>query len=325
MTDLTQPVEAHLEQSWVDGRPGRRLMVVLRAPGCAHALKTGGCTNCGFLELTTRGAPVSTAQLVAQLGNALRRHQEELDEIEELDLYCSGSFFNDDELSPASRRALLEFSCALPGLRSVLVDSRPEYVTPQALGVRSTLGDPRRVLFEVAIGLETASDEIRLQRIRKGFTLAEFERAAETIAAAGPGLGLCCYLLLKPLGTSEEEAVDDVIQSGRYVSQLAARLGLKVRVALEPTFVCEGTPLAEEHRAGRFTPPSLSSVARAAASLRRLGLAVHVGLSEEGLRTAGSPGGCAQHDPRCRAALQRFNETQDSAVLESISCSCDPT
>ena len=323
MTSIEQPAGVELGPAWVRGRPGRRLMVILRAPGCAYALRTGGCTNCGFLHLSTRGAPVPAPSLVAQLRGALETAGPELHAIEELDLFCSGSFFNDEEIPPDARRALLELGATVPALRSVLVEARPEYLSEERLAAaREALGADGRVLLEVAIGLESADDEIRERRIRKGFSLRAFEEAAARLASLTPGSGLCVYLLLKPIGTGEEEAVEDVLASGRYLVALRARLGLPVRVALEPAFVPEDTPLYRELLAGRYAPPSLWSAVRAARGLHALGLVTHVGLSDEGLPAPQVPSGCPQCTPRLRGALARFNETQDAASLALDPCGC---
>jgi hypothetical protein len=321
--DLERPAATEVGPAFVEGQPARRLMVILRAPGCTYALRSGGCTNCGFLHLTTRGVPVAPAQLVAQLQSALDEHQHELHQVRQLDLYCSGSFFNDEEIPGEARQALLRLCADVPSLRTVLVDSRPEFVTESVLeATHAALTRPDPLRLEVAVGLESANDEIRLQRIRKGFTLRSFERAAAALARTGARLVV--YLLLKPLGTTEEEAVADVLASGSYLSSLAHRLSLSVRVALEPAFVPEGTPLFEELRASRYRPPSLWSVVRATLGLREIGLQVHVGLSTEGLPADNLPAGCPECTAMLREALAAFNETQDGGLLRALRCGCHP-
>ncbi len=318
------PAAVEQGRAFIDGEPGDRLMVILRAPGCAYARRPeGGCTNCGFGELTTGGQPVSAADLVTQLERALDRHAAWATGVRELDLYCSGSFFCEQEIPPEAREALLaEVARRMPGLPRLMLESRPEYVTRRALdAARSTLeaaGCTARL--EVGIGLESADQEIREQRIRKGFTLEAFERAASRLVDAG--CVLVVYLLLKPLGTGEQEAVDDVLASGRYLQQLAGRLSLSLRVALEPTFVPAGTVLHRELEAGRYAPPSLWSVVAATAGLAALGLQVHVGQSEEGLPVDQAPSGCPRCTETLRAAIGRFNETQDPAHLAGLTCAC---
>jgi uncharacterized Fe-S cluster-containing MiaB family protein len=337
---LRQPAIAEVGPAWVEGRPSRRLMVVLRAPGCSYALRTGGCTICGFTEhLSTRGRPVSAEQLCAQLDAAIESHRDERSRIEHLDLYCSGSFFNDEEIPPGARVELARLAARrLPALRTLLLDSRPEFITGPALAELLAVLAPgeRTIGLEIAIGLESADDEIRNRKIRKGFSLASFERAAEAIAGAGASLAV--YLLLKPPGVDEEAAIADVIQSGSYLAELGSRIGLggrpepsepgarppgsRLRVALEPTLVILGTALHAEHLAGRYRSPSLASVVRATLGLAGLGLQVHVGLSDEGLPTADRPRGCPACDAPLRELLRRFNRSQDGAELRAFRCDC---
>lgn len=317
---LVRPAGVELGPAWIRGRPGPRLMVILRAPGCAYALRTGGCTNCGFLHLTTRGQPVSPDQLVAQLRSAIDLQGEQSARIAALELFCSGSFFCDEEIPAEARTRLLSLASGrLPALRRVTIESRPEYVDDQKLSdARAPLAP---VPLELAIGLESVDDAIRLRRIRKGFTLRAFEEAATRIAEAGASLAV--YLLLKPIGTSDDvEAVADVVASARYLLELRRRLDLPIRVALEPTFVLEDTPLLEELRAGRYRPPSLWAAVEAARRMAALGLRVFVGLSSEGLPADRVPAGCPCCTDALRQGLRRFNETQDIAILNALSCTC---
>jgi len=317
---LATPAGVELGAAWIRGAPGPRLMVILRAPGCQYALRTGGCTNCGYLELTTRGEPVPTDRLVAQLERAIAAQGATARQIAQLDLFCSGSFFCDEEIPRDARGILLSRAVGrLPALRTVMVESRPEFIRRDEVEAARAAVAP--IALEVGVGLETVDDAIRLRRIRKGFTLRAFEEAAASIAEAGASL--VAYLLLKPIGmTSDREAVIDVVDSARYLMDLRRRLDLPVRVALEPTFVPEGTDLHGELVAGRYRPPSLWAALDAARKIALLGLRVHVGLSSEGLPADQVPGGCPRCTGELRAALARFNETQDVAVLNALSCTC---
>ena len=317
---LRIPAGVELIPANVDGEEGLRMMVILRAPGCVYARKTGGCTNCGFWHhLTTSGEPVAAGDLVAQLGMALDEHRDDRARVLEVDLYCSGSLLADAEVPPTARVGLLALCAELSALRRVVVESRPEYVTRQAVAPLVDALAPSGATLEVAIGLETADDALREASIRKGFSLAQFEQAADVLADLGVALGV--YLLLKPMGTSEDEAVADVLASGRYLAELSRRLGLDLRVALEPTFVPEGTPLHDELLAGRYTPPSLWSVVHVTRGLAAMDLTVHVGLSSEGMPADNVPTGCPECTPALRQALAHFNATGDPDVMD-VTCRC---
>lgn len=316
--ETRQPAVVELIGAHVAGKASSRLMVILRAPGCYYQLRGKGCTNCGFDHLTTDGQAVSSDDLLAQLEAALARHADRLEEIAQLDIYCSGSFFADQEIPAEARVRLLRRARELRRLERVLVESRPELIREEQLAAaHAALGD--EIQLEVAIGLESADETIREERINKGFTLRAFERAAEKLAAQN--VGLVVYLLLKPIDTGEREAIDDVIASARYLKALSERLALSTRVALEPAFVVKGTPLYDALREARYQPPSLWSVIEVLRAIAPL-LKIKVGLSHEGLPADQRPTGCERCTETLRAALARFNETQDVAPLAQLSCSC---
>jgi len=298
-------------------------MVILRAPGCAYARRTGGCTNCGFWQhLTSDGEPVAEGDYMAQLRHAMEAHRQALPAVVQLDIFCSGSFLCDGEVPQEARPALLALAAReLPALRAVMIESRPEYITPQAVSPL-VAALPARCRLEVGVGLESADQEIREVRIRKGFTLDDFRGAAQVLAGIEADVALVVYLLFKPLGTRNMEAVADVMKSGRYLADLAQELSLPLRVALEPTFVPEGTPLHQEMLQGNYTPPSLWNVVHVTRMLSKLGLPLHVGLSSEGLPAEQVPSGCPQCTDRLRAALARFNETQRRSALDGLTCQC---
>jgi radical SAM enzyme (TIGR01210 family) len=313
----TEPRLVELGEANVAGSAGHRLMVVLAAPGCAWTRKTGGCTNCAFPGGLGVGHAVSTAELVAQTEAALGRLPDRAGGQAHLDLYVSGSFFNPEEIPEEAQRQILSTAAACGRLARVTVESRPEYVTGERLdAARAALG---QLSLEVAIGLESADEQIRLRRIRKGFSWDQFVAAAQRIAVAGAELAV--YVLLKPIDTGEREAIDDAVTTIERVSALGDSLDLRVRIALEPCFVAPATPLAERHAAGDYRPPWLWSVVevlRRAAHLRP----VHVGLSDEQLEPGAVAHNCAQCDPQIRAALARFNRDGRLAELLQLDCTC---
>ncbi|MGC4116237.1 MAG: hypothetical protein QM765_16995 [Myxococcales bacterium] len=253
--DRRRPAFVEKVPVWLHGEPSQRLIVILRASGCAWARKPGGgCTNCGFDQLTTHGEPVSSDELVAQLEASLA--QAGLQGVGEVDLYNSGSFFADPEVPPDARERILERIGREGGVRRVLVETRPEFVRAADLALARRLLGPREL--EVGIGLESCDDRVRDVLINKGFGLPEFERAVAALAEHGARL--LVYVLVKPLGLSEREAIEDVINTARYVFGLCKKLGVAARIALEPVFVAPGTKLEREFLAGRYQPPSLWSV-----------------------------------------------------------------
>ncbi len=301
----------------VQGRPGFRLMVILTAPGCAYARTTGGCTNCGFPQAFGTGKPVSEEDYLAQVKVALTRIPQHIEAPVEVDLYNSGSYFNPEEVPELAQSAMLALTAARPDVTSLLVETRPEYLTDARLerAVAACHGKP----LEVGIGLESANPDILSHRIHKGYTWERFATAARLLAEGHAGL--LAYVLLKPIHTGEREAIEDSGATARQVFALGHELKCPTRVALEPCFVAPETPLYRVFEQGIYRPPWLWSVAEVLSRIAPLGRVV-VGLSAEGMNPLQSPHNCEHCTDRFRMALAAFNQTQDPAPLAALSCQC---
>ncbi len=301
----------------VEGRPGFRLMVILTAPGCAYARTAGGCTNCGFPQTFGTGKPVSAEDYLAQVRAALARIPAGIEAPVEVDLYNSGSYFNPEEIPETAQGAMLAMAAARPEVTSLLVESRPEYVSAAKLErARDACGGKS---LEVGIGLESANPEILSRRIHKGYGWEQFAGAARLLA--GAGVRLLVYVLLKPIGTGEREAIEDSVETARKLFALGHELKCPTRVALEPCFVVPQTPLYHAFEQGRYRPPWLWSVAEVVTRLAPLGR-VLVGLSDEGTNPLQAPHNCEHCTGRFRHALAVFNQTRDAERLRALSCEC---
>lgn len=318
-----QPAWVERVPSWLDGRPTLRLLFVFRARGCAYARRAGGgCTMCGFHAMTTGGVPVGAEDLLAQFESVFADPRA-LEGVGEVALYNSGSFLSDAELPPEIRAGVLA-QLGRTQVRRVLVESRPEYVRADTLReARRALGDKE---LEVGIGLESADDRVREVLVRKGFGRVDFERAVEVLS--GAQARLLAYLLVKPAGLSEAEAIEDAVRSARYVFEVAGRLKVAARAALQPVFVAPGTQLERDFLAGDHRPVSLWSVVEVVKRAHALG-ELTVGLSDEGLGSQSRPQGCDRCTDALRGALGEYNRSRDLAVFSGLVCDapepCSPS
>ncbi len=118
-------------------------------------------------------------------------------------VFISGSWLDDKQIPEEARRYFISM-CMKNGVKKLTVESRPEFITNERLN------EFRGVDFEIAIGLEIANDKI-LERIDKGFAVADFESAARKVQAAG-GL-VRTYLLvnlpfIRDMETELDKSVD---------------------------------------------------------------------------------------------------------------------
>jgi len=310
-----------LQVEWIPGRVGdgrgHRMMVILSAPGCAYACAQGGCTNCSFPQSFGLRHEVSAGEYDAQLGSALERIPADDRGPVQVDLFVSGSFFNPDEVPPAGQRLLLERAARAPRIERVAVETRPEYVT--AKKIKNAVAAAQPLELEVAIGLESADRVIREQRIRKGFTWRDFEKAVQQLA--GSGASMLVYLLLKPIATGEAEAIEDLVDSAGRVFDLVEDLGLPTRIGLEPCFVGPDTELERAFEADEYRPPWLWSVVEVVRRIAPRG-PVQVGLSDEGRNPQRAAHNCDRCSVRVREALATFNLDRESGPLTELSCNC---
>jgi len=298
----------------INGTASNRMMIVLKTRGCEYAKNNnGGCTVCGFLNHARED--ITGSDMVAQLDYILETT--DIKDVEEIDLLSLGSFLNTGEVSEETRRVLLERVARLPGIRRVSVESRAEYVTVEKLKeIRELLGTKT---VEFGIGLESADDYIRNTIINKSLSKRGFERVVEMVREAG--CDLLTYLLIKPPGISEEEAVTDAVSSAKYVFETAAKYGVSARAAFEPVFICENTPLEDLFLNSKYRLVNLWSVVEVIRRVHRHG-SIFVGLSDENLSMDRMPNSCPTCAPGIIDEIERFNRTLDISGLEKLDCRC---
>lgn len=319
--NLRLPALVHLAFTRVRGNPARRLMIVLRTRGCTHALRShGGCTFCGFRELSAKGHRVAETDIIVQFQEGLRSYDLLQEEVLEIDIYNSGSFLSRKEIPAQAGVQMFRIIARDSRILKVSVESRPEFIIREEIllaGLRNIVKDK---ILEVGVGLETIRDDIRNEVLHKGFTLSEFRRACEILASHG--VDLLSYVLLKPPGLSEGEAIQDTIDTISFLDQLRRSLPVNVKVALQPTFVPRDTPLEKLYLEGDFIPPRLWSVTEVLKETSSIPMEIEVGLSDEGLADGRTASNCELCSSEVLRALEAFNQTQDRGCITGLECPC---
>ncbi len=122
----------------------------------------------------------------------------------------------------------------------IRLSTRPDAIDREVLELLKTYG-----VETVELGAQSMDDAV-LSACRRGHTAKQVEKAAGLIREAGLSLGL--QMMTGLPGDTDEGAL-------RTARALAALQPDEVRVY--PTLVIEGSPLAEEYRAGTYTPQTL--------------------------------------------------------------------
>jgi archaeosine synthase beta-subunit len=318
--DLQSPAFVHITPTRIEGRSGKRLMIILVTRGCSHALgPTGGCVFCGFWELTAKGSPVSGMDLIAQFEKGLRTFNLKNEGVTEIDIYNSGSFLNRMEIPSPVRDEIFARIDEMPDIRKVFIESRPEFIVTE----RETLQHLKKMLrdriLEVGVGLETKDDNLR-ESLNKGFTRAKFEEACAVLSKLG--INLLAYVLLKPPGLTEGQAIRDAIDTMYYLDELSKKLKLPIKVALQPTFVPPNTPLEDLYFEGSFAPPALWSVLEVLRGTFTLSLEVEVALSDETLAGGRVAYNCEYCTNQVKKIIAHFNATGDRRDFATLKCPC---
>ena len=209
--------------------------------------------------------------------------------IKKVILSNNGSILDQDTFSTmAFMYLLIQVNLMLPYLGVLCIETRIEYVELAELEFISRAieeGDTPTKL-EIAIGFEAFNDNIRNKIFKKGLSLKSFEKFVRQIQPYG--YHLKCYFMQKPVpGMSDEEAIIDIYHAIDYLYSLSLDTGVPINIHLNPTFVAKGTILEEAFNEGKYYPPFLMDVVKAALHAENKNLSIFVGLYDEGLAVNG--------------------------------------
>jgi hypothetical protein len=287
------------------------LTMILRTHGCYRSRKGEECTMCGFAS-DSATVPPSPDDLVAQFHNALARRPDGKFMVK---IFTSGSFLDASEVPLEVRSVILEELESDSDVSKVLIETRPEFVTQKTV---AACKERIRKDFEIAIGVETSSDEIRDVCINKGFSFEDFIRASEV--AHRNDATVKAYLLLKPPFLSEGAAIRDIVRSVRDVS------GYAETVSINLCNVQRGTFVSKLQRRGEYRPPWLWSAIAVLRDAKRENPNPDLIITSDpvGAGSRYGPHNCGRCDRDAASAINRFSLSQDISDLENpgIVCGC---
>jgi len=291
----------------------------------SQACRWSRCLGCNLPSLMS-SRHVSFKSLMAQTDHLLanpeitaRRQQ-----VKKIILSNNGSMLDEETFSStALMYALARFNMHFPGLRVLSVETRPEYVDLAELEFisRALKEGQTPTALEIAIGFEAYDDHIRNRVFHKGLTVPAFEALVKKMAPYG--FQLKCYFMQKPVpDMTDEAAVEDIRRAIEYLSFTAQQFKVSINMHLNPTYIAKGTLLEEAFKKGRYAPPRLRDVARAASYARGKPVSMFIGLTEEGLAVEG--GSFIRHGESALVRqLEAFNRTQDFDILDRL-CNARP-
>jgi uncharacterized Fe-S cluster-containing MiaB family protein len=287
--NLSQVHATWTTESKIGDDVGTAISIVFTTLGCSYARgDAGGCTMCSYLLDGTEQHPTDE-QLQHQFQSVLEKHSNLTGSLS-VKLYTSGSFLDEGEVSRKARSTIIDMIAQDDRITEVVIESRPEYVTDDAMSeLRKALSSQR---IEIGIGLESSSDIVRGICINKGFTLDEFKHAIQI--AAKYDIGVRAYVLLKPPFLTERGAYRDTLST----IQECGNLGV--------TTVSWLWTLVDVLQKGRSVlKEGINLVCDPVAAGKSRG--VH---------------NCGKCDKKIVKRISTFSLTQDISTLDGLECDC---
>ncbi len=289
-----------------------RKRIVLLTGSCSVA----SCTMCHLPnEALWKDRPQPTQKnLLDQFSAAFA--EDKINNYDMITIYNNGNFFSDREVPPEVRLKIAD-QINTAGCKYLLVESLPQFITSTALQEMSTaLGNTKLVL---SIGLQSANDYVREVAVNSTCSKQQFERVVKE--ATELGHEIMTFLMLKPPFLTEQEGIDDMIQSLEYLTSL----GL-TETAICPTQVSDFTIADVLFTEKSFTPPWLWSAIEVLKiaqqknlTLPRFATSVLSSSHLENLKLAYN---CDQCSDRFIHLLEEYNNSRNIDALVNFSCSC---
>lgn len=305
---LDMPAAMWTGTDLLNGKKIDTLTIIFRTSGCWWG-KAGGCTMCGYVYDSAQSSPTDE-NLFAQLENAMKKASG-YDEIM-VKIFTSGSFLDTREIPLDVRHRVLGALGSDARVKKVLVETRPEFVKVDTM--KDCISSLSGKAFEIAIGLETSSDNIRQYSINKGFSFEDFKRAASIARTCGATLKT--YLMLKPLFISENEAKDDILNSIREAAPYTDTFSINL------CNIQNGTLVEELWQKGQYRPPWLWSIVEILVKAKEEYPDKVISSDPVGAGSKRGPHNCKECSHRVADAIRLFSLTQDIDCLTALECDC---
>lgn len=251
--------EMEINKFFYNSKTIDRVMIVLRANGCEHYKKNGGCSMCSHFNGTDRETLISTKDYIKQWqsvidGTGLDKECENfnINNYPVVCVYNLGSLLNVNEISSEAVRYIFNSLNSFKGIKKVIIESRAEYITEKS--IRNIKDVYSNGIVEVGIGIESTNKIIREICHHKGVDDMSIAKEAITILH-NYGFKALAYINLKPIFLTENEAIEDAIQTALDCFSMGFDA-----ISIEPTSLQEYSLANYLYQLGQYRVPWLWSI-----------------------------------------------------------------
>lgn len=298
---------------YYNGNNVKRLVLFLKGTGCTYAMKNGGCTFCGFYNATNFGVKIPDKDYIEQVNNSLE-HIDNLDTYPIICLYNDGSMLKEEEISFQVVFNVIKQLSTISTVKKIVLEAKLEDIDEEKLILLRSITDKE---IEIAVGFESANPIVRDVCINKSFELKIFEEKVNITKKYK--ISLIPLLMLKPPFLTEEEAINDYIDSLIYLE----KFGLS-RIDMELPTIELYTLMNELWKQRLYTPAKLWSVIKIIEIRSQLNIStpLYISPTNYSVQAEAKASNCDICSNDIYLAFEEFNLTGDSLVFQKFNCLC---
>lgn len=213
----------------------RMPFLILVTNPCRHVLACGGCTMCGYSNLSSFRGGLSGDSVYTQFRRGLRLI-EAVPHREMVAVGTAGSFLDPDEVPCDVQWRIVHDLSACQGLYYINLEARAEYITAYALeNIASACDSVERL--SIGIGLESSSELIRKLCVQKGMTTQSFLCAVDVLRQHN--ISPTVYVTLGKPFLNTWANIRDAVDSINFAFEHGADRVVLIRIGVQPHSLVE--------------------------------------------------------------------------------------
>jgi len=302
--DSQEPVRFWSENDILNDKIVDTFVIIFRTRGCSWAHKSG-CSMCGYFN-DSIWKDVSDDDLLKQFEKAMKRYSKQ----KFVKIFTSGSFLDEDEITPKVRKEILNKLAETT--EKISVESRPEYVKDKTLKeIKSALNLKK---FEIGVGLETANDYIRKNCLNKGFTFKDYKNATNKLKKYD--IDIKTYVLVKPPFLTEKESIVDAIETVKKIKKITNS------ISFNPTNVQNNTVVNYLWKRKQYRPAWLFSIVEILRESKKIANNIRLKCDVVGGGSRRGAHNCELCDRKFLNAISEFSLLQETDIFNGLDCEC---